>query len=325
MFCSKCGSPLAPGASFCTKCGAKVDQVPTNASAGDATAGAAAGNAPVNVNGEFHQFRQLEFIEAAKIAIKGAFVIEGRATRAEYWWWLLASIILTIPFAMGWGIFSALEMHVPAIIFALLNAILMFFVAGIGWSTSIRRMHDLDRSGWWMLIVLTIVGIFVVIYWMFKVGTPGPNRFGPHPTVQTPSKKRSVGLIIAMVIYALAIFCVDMATLFPNMFQAEEEAIAVEAPAAEEEATEPFYPMGGSDEADPMAQAEAAVGAMEEYTGDAGPGTGNLYNAGNSDSGMDAAIESCVETMTQAYRIEMGEDALVTAGQLDEFRTMCGG
>lgn len=323
MFCSKCGSPLAPVASFCTKCGAKVETVAAEASTGGSTAAAADATA-VNVNGEFHQFRQLEFIEAAKIAIQGAFVIEGRATRAEYWWWILASIIISIPFAIGWAVFTTLDMHGPAIIFALMDAILMFFVGGIGWSTSIRRMHDHDRSGWWYLIMLTGVGIIIVTYWMFKAGTPGPNRFGPHPSVATPSTKRSAGLIVFMVIYALAIFALDMYTLFPNAFQAEEEPFTVEAPAAEEEATT-FHPMGGLGAEDPMTQADAAVNAMDQYAGDSGPGTGSLYSAGNTDSGMDAAIDSCVETMIQAYRIEMGEDALVTAGQYEEFRTMCGG
>jgi uncharacterized membrane protein YhaH (DUF805 family) len=40
-------------------------------------------------------------------------------------------------------------------------------------------LHDINRSGWWVLIALTIVGIFVLLYWACKKGTPGANRFGP--------------------------------------------------------------------------------------------------------------------------------------------------
>jgi hypothetical protein len=43
-----------------------------------------------------------------------------------------------------------------------------------------RRFHDIDRSGWWMLIVLTIVGIIPFIYWVCKEGDKGENRFGPN-------------------------------------------------------------------------------------------------------------------------------------------------
>ncbi len=44
-----------------------------------------------------------------------------------------------------------------------------------------RRLHDIDRTGWWMLLALTGVGLLLLIYWYCKKGTPGPNRFGPDP------------------------------------------------------------------------------------------------------------------------------------------------
>jgi uncharacterized membrane protein YhaH (DUF805 family) len=46
---------------------------------------------------------------------------------------------------------------------------------------SIRRLHDIGRSGWWVLIALTVIGIFVLLYWACKKGTPGPNSFGADP------------------------------------------------------------------------------------------------------------------------------------------------
>jgi uncharacterized membrane protein YhaH (DUF805 family) len=45
----------------------------------------------------------------------------------------------------------------------------------------IRRLHDIDHTGWWMLIWLTIIGSLLLIYWACVRGTPGPNRFGPDP------------------------------------------------------------------------------------------------------------------------------------------------
>lgn len=44
-----------------------------------------------------------------------------------------------------------------------------------------RRLHDVGRSGWWQLLYLTVVGIFMVLYWTLKKGTTGPNQFGPDP------------------------------------------------------------------------------------------------------------------------------------------------
>jgi uncharacterized membrane protein YhaH (DUF805 family) len=44
-----------------------------------------------------------------------------------------------------------------------------------------RGFHDIDRTGWWILLIFTFFGLFVVIYWACQRGTSGPNRFGPEP------------------------------------------------------------------------------------------------------------------------------------------------
>ena len=48
----------------------------------------------------------------------------------------------------------------------------------------IRRLHDVDRSGWWYLIVFTIVGMIPLLIWYCTKGTEGDNRFGVDPLQQ---------------------------------------------------------------------------------------------------------------------------------------------
>ena len=49
-------------------------------------------------------------------------------------------------------------------------------------AVTVRRLHDTDHSGWWMLIALVpLVGLLVLIYFMVSDSTPGENRFGPNP------------------------------------------------------------------------------------------------------------------------------------------------
>ncbi len=50
-----------------------------------------------------------------------------------------------------------------------------------GLAVSTRRLHDTDRSGWWILISLTIIGIIPLIFWYATKGTEGGNRFGEDP------------------------------------------------------------------------------------------------------------------------------------------------
>jgi uncharacterized membrane protein YhaH (DUF805 family) len=49
-------------------------------------------------------------------------------------------------------------------------------------AVAVRRMHDKDRSGWWVLIwLIPCVGWIWFIVWQAQEGTPGDNRFGPDP------------------------------------------------------------------------------------------------------------------------------------------------
>jgi hypothetical protein len=44
-----------------------------------------------------------------------------------------------------------------------------------------RRLHDTDRTAWWLLLLITLIGAIALIVWYCEEGTPGPNRFGPAP------------------------------------------------------------------------------------------------------------------------------------------------
>jgi uncharacterized membrane protein YhaH (DUF805 family) len=52
-------------------------------------------------------------------------------------------------------------------------------VAGL--SLVARRLHDIDKSGWWYLILLTVIGGLFLCYWFCKKGDAEDNRFGPNP------------------------------------------------------------------------------------------------------------------------------------------------
>ncbi len=52
---------------------------------------------------------------------------------------------------------------------------------------TVRRLHDCNRSGWWLLSFLTVVGMAPLVYWLvLDGGTHGPNRFGPDPGNRAP-------------------------------------------------------------------------------------------------------------------------------------------
>jgi len=54
----------------------------------------------------------------------------------------------------------------------------LFVVAVQSLALFVRRMHDVNRSGWWYLLVFTGIGAFVLLYWMLQPGDKGVNQYG---------------------------------------------------------------------------------------------------------------------------------------------------
>jgi len=114
------------------------------------------------------------------IAVKQKYAdFSGRARRSEYWYFLLFYMLILIALSvvdvvMGWfstdagvGVLSGiytLALLIPSL------------------SVSVRRLHDTDRSGWWLLIgLLPLIGGIVLLVFFVQDSQAGANRFGPNP------------------------------------------------------------------------------------------------------------------------------------------------
>jgi uncharacterized membrane protein YhaH (DUF805 family) len=118
------------------------------------------------------------FTDAIKTGFQKYIGFSGRAARSEYWYWVLFILLLQI---VAWLIdmtlfgFNTTGVNPIGTIVSLAT-----FLPGL--AVSIRRLHDIDRAGWWILLVLIpLIGAIVLIYWACLRGTVGPNRFGPDP------------------------------------------------------------------------------------------------------------------------------------------------
>ncbi len=95
----------------------------------------------------------------------------GRSSRSEYWYWTLFVIIISIAASVVDGMLDS----------GLVSRIVGLAVLLPSLAVSSRRLHDIDRSFWWVLITFTVIGVLLLIYWACVRGTAGPNRFGPDP------------------------------------------------------------------------------------------------------------------------------------------------
>jgi len=115
----------------------------------------------------------------------------GRATRSEYWYWVLfialvqiATLIIDLAInarmAAGISDLASVIAAVAAGFYGVAAAIFGLATIIPSFAVTIRRLHDLDRTGWWIFLpLIPIVGGIVLLIWYCSKGTEGPNRFGP--------------------------------------------------------------------------------------------------------------------------------------------------
>ena len=114
----------------------------------------------------------MTFSEAVRYCLNNYVTFSGRADRPQYWWFILFNILVAIVAGIiDWILFGPDS----RIIGALAGLALLLPTLAV----AVRRLHDMDHTGWWILIGLTGIGGLVLIVWFCFRGTDGPNRFGP--------------------------------------------------------------------------------------------------------------------------------------------------
>lgn len=119
----------------------------------------------------------MEFGDAIKAGFQKYFDFSSRSLRSEYWWWTL------FVFLVGF-VLSFVDAYVDVFLFAefgFFGSVFSLVTLIPGIAVGVRRLHDTDRSGWWLLlIVVPLIGFLVLLYWFASKGTEGPNDYGPN-------------------------------------------------------------------------------------------------------------------------------------------------
>ena len=123
----------------------------------------------------------MDFSTAVRTCFQKYADFNGRATRPEYWWFTLFLFIGGVVMGLIDGAifgFGETAGKPLGILFSLGTLLPMLAV-------SVRRLHDLGRSGWWLLIgLIPLVGAIVLIVWFATKSAPGANAHGADPHVQ---------------------------------------------------------------------------------------------------------------------------------------------
>ena len=109
----------------------------------------------------------MDFVTAVKTCLTKYVDFQGRAGRSEYWWFFLFNVGITLITGLisdGLNVLWSLAMLLPSL------------------AAAVRRLHDRDMSGWWVLLILVpLIGGLALLIILALKGTDGPNRFGADP------------------------------------------------------------------------------------------------------------------------------------------------
>lgn len=120
----------------------------------------------------------MNFSESLNTCLKKYFVFDGRASRSEYWWFQLIV-------SSSYFISTFLENEIS---YFFLGITLFTLIPAI--SAGVRRLHDTNRSGFFLLIsFIPFIGGLVLLFFLIPEGTKGKNKFGLDP-LKTVTKKR---------------------------------------------------------------------------------------------------------------------------------------
>ena len=116
----------------------------------------------------------MDFATSIKTCFSKYGVFSGRASRSEFWWFALfgfiGGIVTTVIDVMILG--NSVESYGPTNIIFTIITFLPYLAVGA------RRLHDINKSGWWQLIVLTVIGLILLIIWWATVGENKKNIHG---------------------------------------------------------------------------------------------------------------------------------------------------
>ena len=130
------------------------------------------------------------FSESVSVCIKKYFVFRGRASRSEYWWFQL---IVTPSYLIS-------EVFNNDIAYLFLGITFFTLIPAI--SAGVRRLHDTNKSGFFLLFgLIPFIGGIILLFFLIPEGTKGKNKFGPDPLKRVTRKRKKKGNEIKKKIY----------------------------------------------------------------------------------------------------------------------------
>lgn len=117
-----------------------------------------------------------------KVVFENYANFNGRARRSEYWYFALANLVLILPFYLLAFVGALNDMQWLAVLGGIVYVLAALALIVPSLAVAVRRLHDINKSGWFYLIgLIPFIGGIILLVWFFTEGTKGPNDYGDDP------------------------------------------------------------------------------------------------------------------------------------------------
>ncbi len=178
-FCPTCGTAFEGAAGFCSRCGSprydaqRADNAAVPRVQSVAPPAYAAATQQTTANPAAAQTHPVGFGTAVSSGLSKYASFSGRARRSEFWWFFLFSVLVVVA-----GLLVDALVGTNGIFYGL--AVLAVFLPNL--AVAVRRLHDIDKSGWsFFLYIIPTAGFVIATMFNCRQGTRGPNQYGADP------------------------------------------------------------------------------------------------------------------------------------------------
>ena len=138
----------------------------------------------------------MNFIQSISTCMRKYVTFSGRATRSEFWWFYLFTVLVNLVATSQASSFlptlldgqdmteNESSYFLNNFFFLYLSTITSLILLLPSLAVAVRRLHDVGRSGWWILIAFTVIGIIPLLIWYVTDAKDDENIYGPNPKTE---------------------------------------------------------------------------------------------------------------------------------------------
>ena len=123
----------------------------------------------------------MNFIQSIRTCMRKYVNFSGRATRSEFWWFYLFTVLVNFSASFVGNLIFMSTFNIFSIYLSTITSLILLLPS---LAVAVRRLHDVGRSGWWILIAFTVIGIIPLLIWYVTDTKDEENVYGPNPKTE---------------------------------------------------------------------------------------------------------------------------------------------